>query len=147
MSFKIGQSLMNSVKELEQNKGAFTKGVLKDFQTDWLKEINKLAPRKSGDYAASWKAGAVTSTKATVETPQGELYKILEFTGRTAGRIDAPAGGVLAFKWKGIDVFFKFVNHPGFHKMPHVKPAMRRVMGRSDQIFRRNLKKHFKLFK
>lgn len=146
MSFKMDQTLQNNLKLFSTKKGDFTRGVLKDLQTIFLKEIKRLAPRKTGDYANSWMAGTVTPTKATVETPQGELYDILEFKGRDPGLIE-PFGDVLAFEWKGTDVFFKFVNHPGFPKIPHVKPALDKTMKEVPKVIRENLKKQFAMFR
>jgi len=148
MAFRMEtvDTIIKSLDELK-NKDQFTKSVLKDLQEIFLKEIHKKAPRNTGKYSESWKAGTVTPKKATVETPEGELYEILEFTGRKPGRINAKAGGVLAFKWRNADVFFKFVNHPGFDEMPHVRPALRVTMKQTQTVINKNLKKHFKLFK
>ena len=147
MSFKMDRTLQKEMKLFSSKKSAFTKGVLKDLQTIFLKEIKRLAPRDTGEYAQSWKAGEVTDTKATVETPQGELYDILEFEGRAPGRIDAVSGGVLAFEWRGMDAFFTFVDHPGFEKMPHVKPALKKTMQQVKKVIKENLKKQWRIFK
>ena len=148
MSFKMGsiEQIVVAVKELPRNKDAFTKDVINDMLDFFLREVKEKAPAKTGAYAGSWKKGKVTATKGQIETPQGELFDILEFQGRKPGRIDAK-GNVLAFIWRNAEVFFKFVNHPGFKEMPHVRPALRKTMKQFPEIFKKNLKKHFKLFK
>jgi len=147
LSFKIQAfvPLNQAIDELK-NPDKFKKALLTELQTIFLKKIKKNAPRKTGSYSQSWKAGEVTASKATVETPQGELYDILEFQGRTPGRIDASPGSVLAFVWNGADTFLAFVNNPGFEEMPHVRPALRETMKEYPQIFNKLFKKHFKLF-
>jgi len=135
-----------AVEEIPKNKAQFVKDTLNDLADELLKEIKKTAPRDTGDYANSWKKMSPSGDKITVETPEGDLFTILEFTGRDPGRIE-PFGDVLAFNWRGQDVFFKFVMHPGFNEMPHVRPGMRKTIRMGNQIIIKNLKKNMRIFK
>jgi len=148
MSFNVGtiREVVRAVEELPRNKDKFTKDVINDLLNFFLREVKEKAPAKTGAYAQSWKKAKVTATKGQIETPEGELFIILEFQGRDAGRIDAK-DNVLAFIWRNAEVFFKFVNHPGFEEMPHVRPALRKTKKEFPKIFKKNLKKHFRLFK
>jgi len=127
--WKIGSldKVKVAVEEIPKNRDKFVKDTLNDLADELLKEIKKNAPRDTGEYAGSWRKQPAKDNKITVETPEGDLYTILEFTGRDPGRIE-PFGDVLAFNWRGEDVFFKFVMHPGFDEMPHVRPAMRKTI-------------------
>lgn len=148
MSFRMVtiKEVVKAVGELPRNKDKFTKDVINDMLDFFLREVKAKAPSKTGAYASSWKKGKVTTKKGQIETPEGELFIILEFQGRDAGRIDAK-DNVLAFIWRNAKVFFKFVNHPGFEEMPHVRPALRKTKKEFPKIFKKNLKKHFRLFK
>jgi len=145
--FKMGSIVRIKVAldELPKNRDAFTKNVINDMLDFFLREVKAKAPAKTGAYAESWKKGEVTATKGQIETPQGELFDILEFQGRKPGRIDAK-DNVLAFIWNNAEVFFKFVMHPGFEEMPHVRPALRKTMKEGNRIINKNLKKHFRFF-
>ncbi len=146
--WKIGSldKVKVAVEEIPKNKDQFVKDTLNDLADELVKEIQKTAPRDTGEYANSWKKMSPSGNKITVETPAGDLFTILEFTGRDPGRIE-PFGEVLAFEWRGVDVFFRFVMHPGFDEMPHVRPAMRKTMKQANQIIFKNLKKNMRIFK
>lgn len=147
-NWKIGSldKVKVAVAEIAKNRDQFVKDTLNELADELLKEIKQKAPRDTGEYAGSWRKGSITGNKITVETPNGDLFTILEFTGRDPGRID-PFGDVLAFNWKGEDVFFRFVMHPGFDEMPHVRPAMRKTMKEANRIIIKNLKKNMRIFK
>ena len=83
----------------------------------------------------------------TVETPQGELFEILEFQGRRPGRIEKKVAEVLHFLVSGQDVFVRFVDHPGFDEIPHVRPSMRKVIKDGNRIVFKNLKKNVPMFR
>ena len=133
-----------AVNELPRNYGKFAKKVLKELQDIFIKEIRKKAPRNTGDYANSWKAGTVSDIKATIQTPKGKLFMILEFQGRKPGRIE---GDPLAFVVNGEEVFVTFVNHPGFKEIPHARPAMRVTIQQANQVIRKHMKSTFRLFR
>lgn len=146
-SFKMEERIKVAIDEVPKNKAQFINDTLKELVKLLMKNIREAAPRDTGDYARSWKLGPITGNKATVETPKGELFTILEFQGRRAGRIDKKTASVLAFKWRGQDVFFKFVMHPGFKEIPHVRPAIRKTMKEANRIIFKNLAKNMRIFK
>ncbi len=143
-TFKLGSiaNIKVAIAKFPQNKDKFVADALNEFQEILLKEINKKAPKDKGEYAKSWKKGKVSGGKAQVETPKGELFQILEFQGRKPGRIEAKIADVLAFEWKGKQVFFKFVDHPGFKEMPHVRPSMRAIIKDGNRVVFKALKKN-----
>jgi len=146
--FKMGSivRIKVAVDEIPKNKRQFIKDTLKELQTLFLKNIKAGAPSDTGKYKGSWKLKKFTGNIARVETKMGELFEILEFQGRKPGRINAK-DNVLAFPWKGEDVFFKFVMHPGFEEMPHVRPALRKTMKEANRIINKNLKSNMRIFK
>jgi len=148
MSWKIGSldKVKVAVEEIPKNRDQFVKDTLNELADELLKEIKKNAPRDTGEYAGSWMKESVKDNKIQVTTNEGDLFTILEFTGRDPGRIE-PFGDVLAFNWRGEDVFFKFVMHPGFDEMPHVRPGMRKTIKMGNQIIIKNLKKNMRIFK
>ena len=103
-----------------------------------LAEIRKTAPKKTGKYAKSWKKDNSTENSIQITTPMGNLYIILEFQGRRSGRISARRN-VLHFQVDGQDVFAKFVDHPGFPPIPHVRPALKRVTPKIREIIHQKL--------
>ena len=140
------QRIKTAINEIPNNKKQFIKDSLKELQALFLKETKKNAPSKTGKYKGSWKTKNFTGNIARIETKLGELFEILEFQGRKPGRIDAK-DNVLAFEWRGQDVFFKFVMHPGFEEMPHVRPGLRKTMREGNRIIFKNLKKNMRIFK
>jgi len=147
-TWKIGsiEKVKVAVDEIPKNKDKFVKDTLNELADFLLSEIKKTAPRDTGEYAGSWIKESVKDNKIQVTTNEGDLFTILEFTGRDPGRID-PFGDVLAFNWRGEDVFFRFVMHPGFDEMPHVRPAMRKTIKGANAIIFKNLKKNMRIFK
>ena len=135
------------IAKIPRNKDKFVKDTLQDFQELLLKFIDEKAPRKTGDYAKSWKKGKLRMNVTTVETPQGELFEILEFQGRRPGRIEKKVAEVLHFLVSGQDVFVRFVDHPGFDEIPHVRPSMRKVIKDGNRIVFKNLKKNVPMFR
>ena len=135
------------INEIPRNKAQFIKDTLKELGDLLLKNIKQGAPSDSGDYARSWKVNAPQGNKVTLETPEGLLFDILEFQGRRAGRINKKTASVLAFKWRGQDAFFAFVDHPGFKEIPHVRPAIRKTMKEANRIIFKNLSKNMRIFK
>ncbi len=104
-----------------------------------LKEIRRTAPRKTGKYAKSWKKGRKDKNSIAIETNEHLLYLILEFTGRRPGRIFG--NPVLVFEIDGQKIFAKSVMHPGFKAMPHVRPAVRKVMQMAPKIIYNQMQK------
>lgn len=147
-SFNMGsiQRIKTAINEIPNNKKQFIKDTLKELQELFLKETQKNAPSKTGKYKGSWKKKTFTGNIARIETKLGELFEILEFQGRKPGRITAK-DTVLAFVWRGRDVFFPFVDHPGFEAMPHVRPALRKTMRDANRIIFKNLKRNMQIFK
>lgn len=111
------------------NKEKFNRAVLIDSQDILLNYIKQLAPRKSGDYARSWKKGMISKNTAKVTTTLSQLFEILEFTGaKPQNRVRTGNQKPYVFKDEnGITVFTFKINWPGFDNIPHVRPAMRRL--------------------
>lgn len=121
----------------------FRAQTLNELQKLLLEQIQKLAPRNTGEYAESWRLGSIDGNIATVETPMGLLYIILELQGRSPGRIH---GDPLHFQIDGSDVFVRFVDHPGFDPIPHVRPALRIVLNFALSIIYENLRGNYRIF-
>lgn len=129
------------------NKEKFNRAVLTDAQDVLLNYIKQLAPRNTGDYARSWKKGQISGKTATVQTTNGKLFAILEFTGANPQvRIRSKGQGPYVFKdSSGMIVFAMKINWPGFEKIPHVRPAMRRLEKNFQIILAANMNK-FSIF-
>ena len=100
-------------------------------------EIKRTAPKKSGKYADSWRAGPSNGRRVEVRTKMPRMFDLLEFTGRNPGPIDPVRAKALRFTQHGQIVFASHVNHPGFPPIPHVRPALRRI----ERSFPRELKR------
>ncbi len=127
-----------------------TKGLAKDFEAaisrsldaladELLKEIKRTAPRKTGDYAKSWRKGRKTKNSIQLETPKQMLYLILEFTGRRPGRIYG--NPTLVFEIDGKKIFARSVMHPGFKAIPHIRPALRKITQSAPKIIHKEMQK------
>ena len=68
-------------KNIENNYTNIKKTILEKSQKALLDNIQRLAPRNTGEYANSWKLGEITNESASIITPMGNLYILLEFTG------------------------------------------------------------------
>jgi len=130
---------LNNMANVNQDK--FQKAVLSDAQDILLNFIQKLAPRKTGKYAKSWRKGKITENTAQVITDQGDLYVLLEFTGAPPQlRTRSKGQGPYVFQAEdGSTVFTMKINWPGFDKIPHVRPAMRKLEANLNAIVAANL--------
>ena len=68
-------------KNIEVGYPSIKKAILEKAQISLLHNIQRLAPRNTGEYANSWKLGPVTDESASIITSMGNLYILLEFTG------------------------------------------------------------------
>jgi len=131
VSFKINlKPVTVQLDKIPKNMKQYSDLVLKDAQKLLLVQIKSKAPRKSGDYAKSWRIGKITGNNAEVFTPMGKLYVILEFQGARPHKQRKGTGqGVFVFKVKdGTIVFTKTIDNPGFKANPHVRPALKKVI-------------------
>ena len=130
MTFLTGRILFNPVRQKLKNLPAQLREVepqiLDDLAGALLNEIRRTAPKKTGKYRKSWTIGVKTDKKIEIFTPQGFLYVLLEFQG---GRPHEIRGNpILRFEIDG-KVFFRHkVDHPGFAAIPHVRPAIAKIM-------------------
>lgn len=119
-------------RELRQNKGKFYQKFAELIQKSFLEETQKHAPRDTGKYANSWDLGSIdisgNKITITIETPMGELYLILEEEGSDPHLINGPVL-IKGVGWRYIK------KHPGFPPMPHVLPAIRRILDTKLQEF------------
>ncbi len=129
-TFKLNlDALQKSVNRISTNLPQYTKGVLADAQLVLLVRIQSLAPKKTGKYAKSWKLGKTTGNKTEVFTDEGKLYAILEFQGANPGIRTPKQAKAIRFETSSGEIVFTMkVDWPGFKAIPHVRPAMRRVM-------------------
>lgn len=109
---KFTESLRNdAVREL-----------LTELANEFIKTIGFVAPRKTGEYATSWKISQIDSKKVTISTPHGDLALYLEYG--TAPHPITPKDK-FALRWvDGSGVHFAlYVRHPGFPAKPHIRPT------------------------
>lgn len=133
--FKNIEKLYPKIKEL----------ILIEAQKLLLENIQRLAPRNTGAYANSWKLGPVTDEGASIVTPMGRLFILLEFTGAAPSKRKRSKGEkpyVFTDK-SGNTVFTMTVNNPGFKKIPHAQPALDLTMKEVPKILKKELDKLF----
>ena len=131
--------------------------IISDNQLDELKEeilkalatrlrdlIEEKAPKDTGKYAKEWKVGEPTATSINITNPDGLKYTILEFTGRSPGKIKG--NPLLHFVIGGKDIFVTFVNHPGTQPEPHVRPALEQLGREAKKIILDMIKEKFPMF-
>lgn len=130
--FDVGPIIRN-LDGMNKNFEKYQTAVLRDLQLSLIKNIRKKAPRKTGKYADSWKAGAINGDTAIIETPFGMLYAILEWSG---ARASLRKGKLMVWEDEttGETVFAMKVNHPGIDKVPHVRPALKQTMAEAKPI-------------
>lgn len=148
MAFIEGKINLGAIeKELDSMDSNFIKyqeAVLKDLQDIFIKNVEKKAPKKTGKYSKSWKAGPINGNKATIYTPFGMLYAMLEWTGRSPGRI---SGKLMVFEAEtGETVFTMKIDHPGFDPVPHVRPALKKTMAECSPVLFAHLDKLSRMF-
>ncbi len=69
VNFNIDLSpILKSITPIEKNIAKYNESALKDAQIILRNKIKKLAPKKSGKYAESWKLGKITGNRAEVFT-------------------------------------------------------------------------------
>jgi len=112
---------------IQKNYEDTKQAILIKAQELLLANIQRLAPRNTGDYAASWKKGDITENSASIVTNQGKLYIILEFTGSAVpARQRKPPEKPYVFQSKSGETIFTFkIKASGFNKIPHAGPAMK----------------------
>lgn len=120
------------VDELERNQVNYYKILAKKIQIAFLKEVQKRAPKDTGEYAKSWKAGEIkidgTKVLIIIETPMGQLYVILEEEGSDPHEIEGNPLHWTGGKYGPGEHFAMKVDHPGFPPIPHVQPSIRHIM-------------------
>ncbi len=131
--------VLRQTKNLSQDMDDAISRSLDALADALLKEIKRTAPRKTGDYAKSWRKGRKTKNSIQIETPKQMLYLILEFTGRRPGRIYG--NPTLVFEIDGKKIFARSVMHPGFKAIPHIRPALRKISRSAPSIIYREMQK------
>jgi len=123
-------SIIKFFDNFEQRFATMKKNVLIKAQELLLMNIKRLAPRNTGTYADSWQNGEITDNSITIETDQGELYIILEFTGsHVPAQKRKPPEKPFVFKDKEGNTVFTFtIKAKGFDKIPHAKIALELTM-------------------
>ena len=121
---------------------AFIDAHLKKAQMELKRELRRRSPKDTTKYAESWKLGPRTPRKAKVETRQGFLFKILEFTGSKPHIIRAKKANALHWidKQTGGHRFAKFVHHPGFRPIPHARPAVKTIQNKLTTLMVKEIK-------
>lgn len=115
--------------------------LLEKTQKALLENIQRLAPRNTGDYASSWKLGPIKDGKATITTDQGKLFLILERGAQPQKRSRKPPQKPYVFKGKNGETIFTFkINWPGFDAIPHAGPALKLTMQQVPEIFKDEIK-------
>jgi len=119
--------------------------ILKKAQKSLLNNIQRLAPRNTGEYANSWKLGPITDEGASIITSMGKLFILLEFTGaQPQKRKRKPPEKPYVFKDKSGNTVFTFkVDWPGFAKIPHAQPALELTIQEITEIMEEELEKIF----
>jgi len=133
--FKNIESQFKNVKET----------ILIQSQKLLLENLQRLAPRNSGDYANSWKLGEITEDTASIITPMGNLFIILEFTGSPGHEIKANKKKSLKFVTKSGDTVFvvRVKDNKGFSKIPHAQPALELTLKALPKILKKELAEIF----
>ena len=140
--------IIKEIDKIEKKIDQYVELVLFDGQKILLGEIQSKAPKKTGDYASSWKLGDISEDKAIVFTPLGKLYAILEFQGAKAGTRTPKNAKAIRFETAdGTIVFTMKVKFPGFSAIPHVRPAMKKVIDLMPEIMYSRLDELSKFFK
>lgn len=124
----------------------FTKEALQELAKRLHELIQEKAPKKSGEYADSWKVDDVNNNKITVSSPDGNKFTILEFTGKRQTHVEAAPGKVLHFVINGEDIFVKWSNPGAFGPIPHVRPALEQLGREGKEIIVKIMKKRFPVF-
>lgn len=121
--------------------------VMADVQDIMIGEIRTRSPKKTGRYARSWKAGNKDSKIAEVITDQGRLFAILEFQGSRGATITPKNAKALRFELPDGTVLFRMKANPkGFEPIPHVRPAMRRILKLMPDIMAAHMDEISKMF-
>jgi len=130
-------------KNIENNYDNIKKSILEKAQKALLNNIQRLAPRNTGAYANSWKLEPITEEGASIITPMGNLFIILEFTGAAPQkRRRKPPEKPYVFKAKSGKTVFTFkVDWPGFKKIPHAQPALELTFKEIPEILKEELEK------
>lgn len=130
-------------KNIQNNYDNIKKSILEKAQVSLLHNIQRLAPRKTGDYANSWKLEKITEDGASIVTPMGKLFILLEFTGAAPQkRRRKPPEKPYVFKTKSGETVFTFkVDWPGFEKIPHALPALKLTFNEIPEILKEELEK------
>lgn len=129
-------SIIKFFDNFEQRFATMKKNILIKSQELLLMNIKRLAPRNTGAYADSWKNGEITDNSMTIETDQGELYIILEFTGSAVpAQQRKPPQKPFVFKDKSGNTVFTFkIKAKGFDKIPHAQIALELTMEELGEI-------------
>lgn len=130
-------------KKIEDSYDDVKKAILEKAQKSLLNNIQRLAPRNTGEYANSWKLGPITNESASIITPMGKLFILLEFTGAAPQkRRRKPPEKPYVFKAKSGETVFTFkIDWPGFDKIPHAQPALLLTFKEIPEILKEELGK------
>ncbi len=132
-------------KNIQDDYPKIKESILSVSQKLLLQNLQRLAPRNTGAYANSWKLGPITEEGASITTPMGNLFIILEFTGALPSKRKRSKGEkpyVFTDK-SGNTVFTMTINNPGFKKIPHAQPALDLTMKAIPDIMKKELEKIF----
>ena len=105
---------------------AANRAALNQMADGYIRGIRAQAPLETGEYSRSWKKAKVSAVRATIRSPMGFLYQILEFRGARPHELRARRAPAL--HWidpnTGAHRFALKVWHPGFKPRPHMRPLM-----------------------
>ena len=129
-------------KELKSLKTIDTTPFWKRESKDFLNQFKQKVPKDTGKYRKSWEIKKANKKGFKLETKMGFLFDILEFQGSKPHIIEPVKASVLHWidKETGQDRFAMRVRHPGFEKIPHAKPTLKKALPRIA-------KRYFKFYK
>jgi len=127
-------------ENLAGNYVSTKKTILKKFQKILLVSMRRVAPRKSGDYADSWKLGPITDDSASIITSMGDLFILLEKGAGPQKRSRKPPQKPYVFKGKDGKTVFTFkVDWPGFAAIPHAQIALDLALAELEGLLNQEL--------
>ena len=128
--------IKDEIRRLPHQAQTANRAALEQMADAYIRGIKDNAPLETGEYSRSWKKAKVSAKRATIRSPMGFLYKILEFRGSRPHEVRARRAPAL--HWidpnTGHHRFALKVWHPGFKPRPHMRPMMRDLMHQSLKV-------------
>ena len=143
VSIKIGQDWSKVLRSLELKKNQLVElrqSVMLEAANNVINIIKILAPKKTGNYANTWRIREVGPNRISIAPDNEKLALFLEY-GTAPHDIEPRFKSVL--HWvdeSGEDRFATIVHHPGTPAFPHIRPAMEQLKEDLKQIVLRQLK-------